>query len=63
MMVTTAITNRVTPMAITVPNLTESQSMLQWLRLHTSATGGMGSIPSQGTKIPHAARGQKKEPK
>ena len=28
---------------------------VQWLRLHTSTLAGMGSIPSQGTKIPHAA--------
>ena len=26
----------------------------QWLRLHTSIAGGMGSIPGQGTKIPNA---------
>ena len=60
MTVTTAITKRVTPMAITVPNLTESQSALQWPRLHTPTAGSMGSIPSQGTKIPHAVHGQKK---
>ena len=29
--------------------------MVQWLRLHTPNTGGMGSIPGQGTKILHAA--------
>ena len=28
---------------------------VQWLRLCTSNAGGMGSIPGQGTKIPHAA--------
>ena len=28
---------------------------VQWLRLHTSAAGGMGSIPGQETKIPRAA--------
>ena len=29
--------------------------MVQWLiRLHTSNAGGMGLIPGQGTKIPHA---------
>jgi len=33
----------------------------QWLRLHTSHVGGMGLIPGQGTKIPHARlHGQKK---
>ena len=29
--------------------------MVQWLRLWTSA-GSVGSIPDQGTKIPHAVR-------
>ena len=27
---------------------------VQWLRLHASTAEGMGSIPGQGTKIPHA---------
>ena len=27
---------------------------VQWLRLHAPSAGGMGSIPDQGTKIPHA---------
>ena len=27
---------------------------LQWLRLCISTAGGMGFIPGQGTKIPHA---------
>ena len=36
----------------------------QWLRLHVSPTGGTGSIPGQGTKIPPAVRcGQKKKKK
>ena len=26
----------------------------QWLGLHASNAGGAGSIPGQGTKIPHA---------
>ena len=35
---------------------------VQWLRLHASTAGGTGSIPGQGTKIPHAAwRGQKNQ--
>ena len=34
---------------------------VQWLRLCASTVGGMGSIPSWGTKIPHATRGQKKK--
>ena len=29
---------------------------VQWLRLCTSTAGGMGSIPAQGTKIPHAVQ-------
>ena len=34
---------------------------VQWLGLCASTAGGVGSIPGQGTKIPHAAeRGQKK---
>ena len=28
---------------------------VQWLRLYTSIAGGMGSVPGQGTKIPHAS--------
>ena len=27
---------------------------VQWLRHHTSSAEGRGSIPSPGTKIPHA---------
>ena len=35
---------------------------VQWLRLHTSTSGVTGSIPGEGTKIPHAARhGQKRK--
>ena len=30
--------------------------VVQWLRLLTSTAGDTGSIPSQGTKILHAAR-------
>ena len=29
--------------------------VVQWLRLHTSITGGTGLIPGEGTKIPHAS--------
>ena len=33
---------------------------VQWLRLRASTARGMGSIPGQGTKIPHATwHGQK----
>ena len=35
--------------------------MVQWLRLSTSIAGGIGSIPSQGTKIPHAMLYSKKK--
>ena len=34
--------------------------VVQWLGLHASTAGGTGSVPGQGTKIPHAAwQGQK----
>ena len=36
---------------------------VQWLRLHTSSAGGMGSIPGRGTKIPHAVQGGQKKKK
>ena len=29
--------------------------VVQWLGLHASTARGMGSIPGQGTKIPHTA--------
>ena len=32
---------------------------VQWLRLHTSTAGGVGLIPGQGTKIPHATQPSK----
>ena len=35
--------------------------MVQWLGLRASTAGGMGSIPGQGTKIPHAAQQSKKK--
>ena len=35
--------------------------MFQWLRLSTSNGRGMGSIPGQGTKIPHATWHSKKK--
>ena len=37
--------------------------VVQWLRLHASMAGGVGSIPGQGTKIPHAARPKNKNKK
>ena len=33
---------------------------VQWLRLHASNARGVGSIPGQGTKCPHAAAKKKK---
>ena len=37
---------------------------IQWLGLHASNAGGVGSIPGWGTKIPHAVQhGQRKERK
>ena len=33
--------------------------VVQWLRLHASNAGGMGSIPGQEIKIPHASRPKK----
>ena len=33
----------------------ETSLVVQWLRLSASTAGTMVSIPSQGTKIPHAA--------
>ena len=38
--------------------------VIQWLRFCTSTSGGVGSIPGQGTKIPHTEWcGQKKKKK
>ena len=31
-----------------------SSLVVQWLRLCASSAGGVGSIPGQGAKIPHA---------
>ena len=39
----------------------QNSLVVQWLRLHASNTGGAGSIPGLGNKIPHATgHGQKK---
>ena len=38
--------------------------VVQWLRLCASIAWGAGSIPDQGTKIPHAVQhSQEKKPK
>ena len=40
----------------------ETYLVVQWLRLCSSTSGGLGSIPGQGTKISHATwPGQKKK--
>ena len=45
-------------------NATGTSLAVQWLELHASTAGGIGSIPSWGTKILQAARhSQKKKPK
>jgi len=33
----------------------ETSLVVQWLRCVAPNAGGLGSIPDQGTKIPHAA--------
>ena len=40
-----------------VSKMNEGNSLVvvQWLGFHTSTAGGTGSIPGQGTKIPHTA--------
>ena len=37
--------------------------MVLWLRLHASSAAGVGSIPGQGTKIPHAMQHSQKRKK
>ena len=37
-----------------IKNSAETSLEVQWLRPHTSTARGRGSIPSWGTKIPHA---------
>ena len=37
--------------------------MVQWLRLHTSSTGGVCSIPVQGIKIAYASQSRQKKKK
>ena len=39
---------------------TGTSLVAQWLRLHSANAGGMGSIPSQGTKIPHTMQHSQK---
>ena len=42
-------------LAITNKAAIETSLVVQWLRLHAPNAGGLGSIPGQGTKIPHTA--------
>ena len=37
--------------------------VIQWLRLHTPTSGGMGVIPGWGAKIPHVAKKLEKKKK
>ena len=39
----------------------ETSLEAQWLRLHASTAGDMGSIPDQGTKVPYAIQKKKKK--
>ena len=41
----------------------EMKMVVQWLRFHACIAGGVGSIPGQGTKIPHATGHSKKKKK
>ena len=34
--------------------------MLQWIRLRASTAEGVGSVPGQGTKIPHTKQHDQK---
>ena len=36
--------------------ITSTSLVVQWLQLRASTARGEGSIPGQGTKIPHAAQ-------
>ena len=41
----------------------ETSLVVQWLRLHASKAGDVGSIPCRGSKIPHAMPWDQKKPK
>ena len=51
---------RGTPTQGTNDQTTRTSLEVQWLRLCTSTAGGSGSIPGQGTNIPHAQKKQNK---
>ena len=42
-------------------NESRTSLAVQWLRLHASTAGGLGSIPGWVTKIPHAHGAAKKK--
>ena len=45
-----------------INNNSGNSPAVQWLRLHASTAGSLGSIPSWGTKVSHAAwHGQKEK--
>ena len=41
----------------------ETSPVVQWLRLHASKAGDVGSIPSRGSKIPHSMLWSQKKKK
>ena len=45
----------------TAERLNWTELVVQWLSLHASNTGGVGSILGRGMKIPHVERGSKKK--
>ena len=42
---------------------TQTSLAVQWLKLHASTAGSTGSIPGEGTKIPHAIQHSHKQTK
>ena len=50
-----------TPLLVATKSIIPGTSLAaQWLRLHAYPAGGLGSIPGQGTKIPHATQHSQK---
>ena len=43
------------PLSLHLKYIHRTSLALQWLRLHATYAGGVGLIPGQGTKVPHAA--------
>ena len=48
---------------VTLKGLWETSLVVQWSRVYASNAVGVGVIPGQGTKIPHATRPKKKKKK